>query len=67
VRNTSGDQGEPEQRAVNHSLPSFRGPAEGRLGHYPWIEVNKNVYGSALGENLSETIVVKKFPLGRWA
>lgn len=49
---------------MDHSLPSFRGPAEGRLGHYPWIEANKNVYGSALGENLSETIVVKKFPLG---
>lgn len=67
MRNSKWRSRGPEQRVVDESLPSFRGPAEGRFGHYPWIEANKSVYGSVLGENLSETIVDKKFPQGRWA
>jgi hypothetical protein len=38
-----------------------------RLGHRLHIEANNSVYGSGLCEKLSDTIVDKKFPEGRWA
>lgn len=34
------------------------------LGHCPWMEAARSVYGSTIGDILSETLVDKKFPGG---
>jgi hypothetical protein len=63
VANDQGDRNRVSEATHSRVMRD----ATGRLGHRLHIEANNSVYGSGLCEKLSDTIVDKKFPEGRWA
>ena len=62
----SSDQGD-RNRVSEATHSRVMRDTTGRLNHRPHIEANNCVYGSGLCEKLSDTIVDRKFPEGRWA
>ena len=62
----SSDQGD-RNRVSEATHSRVMRDTTGRLNHHLHIEANNCVYGSGLCEKLSDTIVDRKFPEGRWA